>query len=807
VPEAPVATLLPQSDRGALQDDGVTNEPSPGFALDLDPVLAASDTIHAYIGGIDINQHTVTAGEAAGTDPITGLLGAEAPLADGVYSIQFSHENANGESALSTAIPYTKDTSLGTLTAAAGTGNVVNDTTPDVTVTISGSTLAADDAVELRLASDGTLMGSHVLTAGEVSGGSCVITLSEIFEETTTALIVSGYDDAGHLTEALAYTITHSYYLISDSFDGMTSGQDLNGRTPSPINVPGNNWVSAANGIESDGAGHVQGSANNETGAINTGITNNIMEASVDLVFGAATNECNLFILADAYAAPPSDMILLQLENTAVRLYQRVGGTFTELGNTTLTKDGTTTYNFRLRYDGADIRCYMDDVEIAALAEVGYSFPAGLNGNTFAGFYNGNPTSATLPLWDNFKATHPVAAPTVDLLVTSDRGASTTDNISNDPTPTFEITFPALVWASGTLRYYVGGVEIATRAITEAEVTAGSIEYTVAALADGTHSIQFSLETGFEEGPKSTAISYVLDTGLGTLAATVGTDFETTDTTPDVVIDISGTTLLENDLLEIRDSAATLLAGGAHSITAGEITAGEVTMTLTSALAAGSHALTISGYNASNEFTEALDIAVRVLELVIEDQFAAIGTANLAGWTPDTLNTPGGNWTDAGARWVGNGAGAVTHTVANASAQKDTGITNNVMRVEMEVNCGVSKTNLFIAICAASNFSGFGNEDGIYIQHETGSDTMKLFATTATQLASTTVARTIGVTHKYAIEYTGQHLKVFFDDVEVTALRKENYTIPAGQAGQSYIGLISATGTAGAVIDNVKVYA
>jgi hypothetical protein len=194
--------------------------------------------------------------------------------------------------------------------------------------------------------------------------------------------------------------------------------------------------------------------------------------------------------------------------------------------------------------------------------------------------------------------------------------------------------------------------------------------------------------------------------------------------------------------------------------------------------------------------------------LIIHDTFTALGTGVLAGWTPDTVNTPGGTWTDSASRFKGNGAGALTHTVNNAAAQKDTGITNNKMRVEIEVNCATSKTNLFIAILASSTFSGFGNEDGIYIQHDSAGDgdTLRLFATAGTQIANAVVPRTVGVTHKYSLEYDGADLIVHFDDVEVAALRQVGYGIPVGQDGQSYIGLMSTGGSSGVEADNLKVW-
>jgi hypothetical protein len=194
--------------------------------------------------------------------------------------------------------------------------------------------------------------------------------------------------------------------------------------------------------------------------------------------------------------------------------------------------------------------------------------------------------------------------------------------------------------------------------------------------------------------------------------------------------------------------------------------------------------------------------------LIIHDTFTALGTGVLAGWTPDTVNTPGGAWTDSASRFKGNGAGGVNQNNNNAAAQKDTGITNNKMRVEIEVNCVTSKARIMLAICAASTFAGSGAEDGIYIQHDSGGagDTLLLFATAGTQIANAVVPRTVGVTHKYSLEYDGADLIVHFDDVEVAALRQVGYGIPVGQDGQSYIGLISTDQAPGAVIDNVKVW-
>jgi hypothetical protein len=128
------------------------------------------------------------------------------------------------------------------------------------------------------------------------------------------------------------------------------------------------------------------------------------------------------------------------------------------------------------------------------------------------------------------------------------------------------------------------------------------------------------------------------------------------------------------------------------------------------------------------------------------------------------------------------------------------------MEVEVDVVCNTSKAQVRIAICAAAGFRAFGNEDGVYLEHVQDSDTLRIMATAGTEVASTTVARTVGVSNEYALRFDGVDLKVFVDDVEITALRQEGYTIPAGQTGQTYIAVFANLAAAGCVMDNPRVY-
>lgn len=62
--------------------------------------------------------------------------------------------------------------------------------------------------------------------------------------------------------------------IIHDQFTGMASGDDIGGRTPSPVNIPGNTWTHrAANTVEGDGSNRIKVSAANDDAVIETGVT------------------------------------------------------------------------------------------------------------------------------------------------------------------------------------------------------------------------------------------------------------------------------------------------------------------------------------------------------------------------------------------------------------------------------------------------------------------------------------------------------------------------------------------------------
>lgn len=182
--DAPVIDILPQSDRGADDEDDISNETEPQFSIDLDVNTMAGDILHVYMdsgaGYAEVGTGTsITAGILAGTDPV--FLGGS-PLTDDTYDIKMTVENGNGESADSNIITYVLDTSIGAASLALAAGGLTtDDTTPTMRVTCAGG--LAGDISYVNRASDGFSLGTKVWDGTDETNGFTDITLSTLTED------------------------------------------------------------------------------------------------------------------------------------------------------------------------------------------------------------------------------------------------------------------------------------------------------------------------------------------------------------------------------------------------------------------------------------------------------------------------------------------------------------------------------------------------------------------------------------------------------------------------------------------------
>ena len=129
----------------------------------------------------------------------------------------------------------------------------------------------------------------------------------------------------------------------------------------------------------------------------------------------------------------------------------------------------------------------------------------GTNDST-ATFANGNVTwSFTVA---NDSPPPPPSAPSVDLDAASDSGASSTDNLTNDTTPTFTGTAET----GNTVKIYIDGTEKGS-----GTATGGSYSITTSTLASGTHSVTAkATDAAGTPSAESSPLSVTIDTAAPT---------------------------------------------------------------------------------------------------------------------------------------------------------------------------------------------------------------------------------------------------------------------------------------------------
>lgn len=87
-------------------------------------------------------------------------------------------------------------------------------------------------------------------------------------------------------------------------------------------------------------------------------------------------------------------------------------------------------------------------------------------------------------------------APLLDLQAASDTGTSSSDDITADTTPDFDLTFSGGIVEGDFLRVRDGATELTLYEITAGDVAAGVVSLGLAALSEGEHVISARLERG-----------------------------------------------------------------------------------------------------------------------------------------------------------------------------------------------------------------------------------------------------------------------------------------------------------------------
>jgi len=263
-------------------------------------------------------------------------------------------------------------------------------------------------------------------------------------------------------------------------------------------------------------------------------------------------------------------------------------------------------------------------------------------------------------------------APILTLLPASDLGSTSGDHLSNDPFPQMAADFDDAAQAGETVRVYLDAGDTAgatlhdSFVLTSEMLSGGAVPAgTFDAIPAGAWMITMTHVNAGGESPHSNAVPYTMNQSLGPVALSVGVGNQTSDTTPDVVLDLSGATVLAGDHAAVIAADGTVL--GTADLTTATLASCPVTL---SALALGAH--TVRGYvwRDDGTFTElqsyaftvnaALAISGTPVLTATEDTAYAGFTASATGGVTPYVFSLQGTW-PAGIS-IDSGTGVVSGT-------------------------------------------------------------------------------------------------------------------------------------------------
>lgn len=576
-PTAPVLTAA--SDTGVSSTDLITSDRSPTFTGTAEP----GATVLFYNGGTQVGS---TQAGLDGTYTATSTY----VLDDGTWSVYARAVDPAGNVGPSSATTYfTVDgtapaaPAAPTLATASDTGTRNNDrVTMDYTPTYSGTTPSGTAGV--RLYRDAVEVGSSTaspaynVTAVDLADGSYSMTLR-------------GYDVAGNLSPAspirsltvdtVAPEAPAAPALTVASDTGASSTDNItNDITPT---VTGGTEVSAVVRLY---AGTVAVGTQN-TGSTTYNVTSSalaegghVLSVTVtDLAGNLGPQSAGTTITIDTTGPEaPSAPVLTTASDSGTASDDRITNDATPTFTGTAPAGSTVTL-----YDGN-----APTGELVVAADGSYTATTGTlpNGKRnitarsdpdIAGNVGVSPiTEVTID------TVAPGIPPAPDLVLASDSGRSTTDNVTNDTTPTFNNNGGAGV--VGVL-LYADGVEVANGS------AAPSYMVTTPELADGVHAItarvfdaagnvsvssatlSVSIDTAAPAAPSAPVVAAASDTGASS------TDSVTSDPTPAVIGSNEGSAIVivrsGSTVVGSRTTASTsysvttsMLADGNHSLTA-----------------------------------------------------------------------------------------------------------------------------------------------------------------------------------------------------------------------------------------------
>ncbi|UCD37507.1 MAG: T9SS type A sorting domain-containing protein [Fidelibacterota bacterium] len=589
-PGAPLAPDL-TTDTGLSPNDDITNDTTPSFLING---LTTTNLISLKFNGVEVDTGIATS---------TGITLTATTQLDGDYTINASQTDPAGNtSALSPSLDITIDSAVPStpntpdLDNGSDTGrSTSDDITNDVTPTINVSGVSANDRV--------TLQFNGVTVAFEDASSTTVAITASTQSHGTYSVTAFSTDVAGNVSgtsSALSVDID-TQAPTPPGLPDLQPGSDTGTSTTDDITKDTTPTLDIA-GVTSGDSIFVEVDASFKGGLIASGtsvtITANPLDPgtlavtakAVDVAGNTSNASSTLTLTLDTTPpAPPSAPDLAAGDDSGLSSTDDT----TNVTTPTHTVGGVTTgHGVALLFDGASVATGVasgTSIDLApSVTQADGSYDVTAAATDVAG--NTSNESAALTIVIDTQA--PTAPGKPDLQPGSDSGVSSTDDLTNDNTPTFTI---ASVTASHQIDLNFDGVSEA-----DGIATTGSITLTPAgAIVDGVYTVTATAtDVAGNLSAASTGLSVTIDTappgGPDTPDLDAGSDLgssSTDDITKDDTPTITVTGINVGDSIAVRfdgvEKASGTATGSSISLTSSTLADAVYAVTATATDPAG----------------------------------------------------------------------------------------------------------------------------------------------------------------------------------------------------------------------------
>ncbi|MGL3111430.1 Ig-like domain-containing protein [Bradyrhizobium sp. BR 1432] len=557
-PSGGTPDLTAGSDSGSSNTDNITSATSPSFTVALNPAAAIGDTVQLLLGGSPLAHpvtHVITAVDVtAGSVSLTvtaGDLGA-----DGAKQVTAQFSDAAGNNSMTAALSFTLDTTAPAV-AITSAGGPVNQASQ----TIAGTVGVADAGATVTILDGATAIGTAIVQGN--GSWSTTVTLND----GPNSLTARASDAAGNTATsgAVVYTLSTTGPTVTEALVADTGTSVTDHVTANPA-VSGTGLANTVVHLTIDGVLSTSTATTDAQGAWS--FTPSGLADGPHTIVASQT---------DTFGNTGSASLSFTLDTTAPAV------TITSAGGPVNQASQTITGTVGIADAGATVTI------LDGTTAIGTATVQGNGSWSTTVTLNNGPNSLTARVSDaagNTATSSAVvytlstAGPTVTEALVADTGTSVTDHVTANPA----VSGTGL--ANTVVHLTIDGVLSTATATADAQ---GAWSFTPSGLADGPHTIVAS-QTDLFGNTGSASLSFTLDTAApsgGAPDLTAGSDSGSSNTDNITSATSPSFTVALNPAAAIGDTVQLLLGGlplahpVTHVITAADVTAGSVSLTVT----------------------------------------------------------------------------------------------------------------------------------------------------------------------------------------------------------------------------------